>query len=169
MTSSFICKTCGDAHEGLPTDHGWKLPDAVWAIPEAERASRAQFDTDRCQLGERFFIRCVLKLPFNEQSGYYGWGVWVELSESSFYRYVELYDEDGSSEPVIAGHIANEIPAYPSALGLPVSVQFQDSTSRPTVYFPTTSNHPLAADQSSGIDNQQYHAILVATGSLGGP
>ncbi len=141
----------------------------VWSIPEADRPSRAKLDTDRCQLGDRFFIRCILKLPFNEQSGYYGWGVWVELSESSFYRYVELYDEDGSSEPAVPGHIANEIPAYPSTLGLPVSVQFQGSTGRPTVYVPTTSNHPLAAQQSSGVDNQQYHAILVSTGAVTGP
>jgi hypothetical protein len=145
------------------------LPDVVWSILEADRTSLAKFDTDRCQLGDRFFIRCILELPFREQSGYYGWGVWVELPESSFYRYVELYDEDGSSEPVVSGHLANEIPAYPSTLGLPVTVQFQDSTSRPTVNVPTTSNHALAAAQSGGIDNQQYHAILVATGSLGGP
>jgi hypothetical protein len=141
----------------------------VWAIPAAERASRAKFDTDRCQLGDRFFIRCVVKLPFNEQPGYYGWGVWVELPESSFYRYDELYDEDGSGEPVVSGQIANEIPAYPSTLGLPVTVQFQDSTSRPTVNVPATSNHPLAAQQSNGVDHQQYHAILVSTGSVSGP
>ncbi len=169
MTNSFVCNTCGDTHEGLPTDLAWTLPDVVWSIPEADRTSLAKFDTDRCQLGDRFFIRCILELPFREQSGYYGWGVWVELPESSFYRYVELYDEDGSSEPVVSGHLANEIPAYPSTLGLPVTVQFQDSTSRPTVNVPTTSNHALAAAQSGGIDNQQYHAILVATGSLGGP
>jgi hypothetical protein len=141
----------------------------VWSIPETDRPSRAKFDADRCQLGDRFFIRCILKLPFNEQSGYYGWGVWVELSESNFYRYVELYDEDGSSEPVVPGHIANEIPAYPSTLGLSVTVQFQDSTSRPTVCIPAASNHPLAAEQSGGLDNQQYHAILIATGSVSGP
>jgi hypothetical protein len=169
LTSSFVCNTCGDTHEGLPTDLAWTLPDVVWSIPEAARTNLVKFDTDRCQLGDRFFIRCILELPFSEQSGYYGWGIWVELSESSFYRYVELYDEDGSSEPVVFGHIANEIPAYPSTLGLAVTVQFQDSTSRPTVNVPTTSNHPLAADQSVGIDNQQYHAILVATGSLVGP
>ncbi|WP_458069146.1 DUF2199 domain-containing protein [Rhodanobacter sp. BL-MT-08] len=169
MSSSFVCKTCGGTHEGLPTDLGWTLPDVVWAIPEAARANQAQFDSNRCQLGDRFFIRCILKLPFNEQSGYYGWGVWVELSESNFYRYAEVYDKDGSSEPMIPGQIANEIPAYPSTLGLRVTVQFQDSTSRPTVYVPTESNHPLAAQQSDGIDNQQYHTVLVATGSVSRP
>jgi hypothetical protein len=169
LSNSFICKTCGDTHEGLPTDHGWTLPDAVWSIPEADRSSQAKFDTDCCQLGNRFFIRCILELPFNEQSGYYGWGVWVELLESNFCRYVELYDQDGSSEPVVPGQIANEIPGYPSTLGLPITVQFQDSTSRPNVNVPMSSNHPLAAQQSNGVDDQQYHAIFVSTGSVSGP
>lgn len=169
MSSSFICQTCGDTHEGMPTDHGWTLPDVVWDIPEDERATRSQFNSDLCQFGDRFFIRCVLKLPFNEQPGYYGWGVWVELPEADFYRYVEIYDKDGSSEPMVHGAIANEMPGYPATLALPVMVQFQSSTSRPAVHVPSDSLHPLAAQQSSGIDNGQYHAILVATGSIGGP
>jgi hypothetical protein len=141
----------------------------VWSIPKPiVRAGPSSIPTV-CQLGDRFFIRCVLKLPFNEQSGYYGWGAWVELSESSFYSYVALYDADGSSEPAVTGHVANEIPAYPSTLGLPVTVQFQGSTSRPTVLIPTTSNHPLAAQQSSAVDNQQYHEILVSTGAVTRP
>src|SRR3546814_1534549 len=75
MESSFNCPTCGTTHEGLPTDHGWQLPDDVWAIPEPERSNKATFTSDLCQLGDRFFIRCLLELPFNEQSGYYGWGI----------------------------------------------------------------------------------------------
>jgi hypothetical protein len=169
MSTSFTCKTCGKTHEGLPTDTGWTLPDDVWAIPEADRSTHAKFGADLCQFGDRFFIRCVLKLPFNEQSGYYGWGVWVELSESDFNRYLELYDKDGSSEPTVSGLIANEIPYYPPTLGLPVMVQFQSSTSRPSVHLPATSTHPLVSEQSSGMDNQRYHEILVATGSVSGP
>ncbi|WP_166213112.1 DUF2199 domain-containing protein [Cognatiluteimonas telluris] len=168
MTSSFICSTCGETHEGLPTDHGWKLPDDVWAIPANERPDKAKFNSDLCQLGSRFFIRCILKLPFNEQSGYYGWGVWIEVAEPDFYRYVELYDKDGSAEPPVHGTIANSIPGYPPTLGLPVVVQFQASTSRPSVSVSATG-HPIATEQSKGIDNQRYHEILAATGSLGGP
>jgi hypothetical protein len=169
MSSSFVCPSCGDTHEGTPTDHGWKLPDVVWDIPEDERPTRAKFNGDLCQFGDRFFIRCVLKLPFNDQLGYYGWGVCVELSETDFYRYLEIYDKDGSGEPMVHGAIANEMPDYPTTLGLSIMVQFQDSTSRPTVQVPSASSHPLAAEQSSGIDNWRYHAILVSTGSVGGP
>ena len=152
----------------MPTDRGWQLPDDVWAIPADERQDRAKFNSDLCQFGNRFFIRCLLKLPFNEQPDYYGWGIWVEVTELDFYRYVELYDKDGSTEPPVPGTIANAIPSYPPTLGLPVVVQFQSSTSRPSVAVPVGS-HPIAIEQSSGIDNERYHEILVATGSLSGP
>jgi hypothetical protein len=166
---SFVCSTCGETHDGLPTDHGWKLPDDVWAIPEQERSNQAKFNSDLCQFGTRFFLRCLLKVPFNEQPEYYGWGIWVEVIEPDFYRYIELYDKDGSNEPPIPGSVANAMPAYSSTLGLPVAVQFQDSTSRPTVHVSATSNHPLAREQSVGIDNRRYHEILVATGAVVGP
>jgi hypothetical protein len=169
MQSSFVCSTCGETHEGLPTDYGWKLPDDVWAIPEAERPTRAKFGSDLCQLGNRFFIRCVLKLPFNDQPGYYGWGVWVEVAEPDFYRYVELYDKDGSGEPSIPGSIANAMPGYPDTLGLPVLVQFQSSSSRPLVLVTPKSDHTLSVEQATGIGSQRYHQILVATKPVGGP
>ncbi len=166
---AFVCPTCGETHDGLPTDHGWKLPDVVWAIPEKERSNQAKFDSDLCQFGSSHFIRCVLKLPFNGQPDYYGWGVWVEVTERDFYRYVEFYDKDGTGEPAVSGAIANAMPGYPPTLGLPVLVQFQNSTSRPTVHVAASSNHPLATEQSVGIDNRRYHDILVAIGSVGGP
>ena len=93
----------------------------------------------------------------------------MEVSEPDFHRYVELYDKDGSGEPAVLGTIANVIPGYSFTLGVPVTVQFQGITSRPTVHMPSESNHPLAAEQSIGIDNRRYHEILVATGSTGGP
>jgi hypothetical protein len=165
--NSCVCATCGETHEGLPTDYGWKLPDVVWTIPEERRSTEAEFNSDLCQLGGRFFIRAVLKLPFKEQPGFYAWGPWVELQESNFYRYVELYDKDGTSEPMVTGALANEIPSYQSTLGLPVMVQFQNSASRPTLRVTTV--HQLADEQTQGIDNLRYHEILVAIGSVGGP
>jgi len=165
--NSFVCATCTETHEGLPTDHGWKLPDVVWAIPEERRSTEAKFNSDLCQLDGRFFIRAVLKLPFNEQPGFFAWGPWVELQEPDSHRYVELYDKDGTSEPMVAGALANEIPSYESTLGLSVMVQFQNSTSRPTLHV--TTEHQLTDEQTQGIDNRRYHEILVATGSVGEP
>jgi hypothetical protein len=97
-TPSFVCAQCGQSHEGLLTDQGWKLPDAVWAIPEPERATRAHYDTDLCQLDERFFIRCILRIPFSERERYFGWGVWVDVEREDFVRYVQLYNVDAHEE-----------------------------------------------------------------------
>jgi len=147
----------------MPTDFGWQLPDEVWAIPEAERSTRAKFDSDRCQFGERFFIRCILALPFTEQPGYYAWGVWVELRASDFWRYIELYEKDGRAEPAMSGSIANAIPGYTSTVGLAVQVQLQDEKSRPSVRV-VDDGHPLSVEQLEGISNQRYHEILASTG-----
>jgi hypothetical protein len=162
--TSFVCATCGETHDGLPTDFAWKLPDEVWAIPEDRRSLEAKFNSDLCQMGDRFFIRAVLKLPFNQQPGFYAWGPWVEVQREIFYRYVEIYDMDGSNEPPVAGTLANAIPSYPETLNLAVLVQFQNSTSRPTLQT-VQRDHPLADEQAHGIDNRRYHEILAATGS----
>lgn len=167
MTTSFACQTCGEIHQGLPTDSAWQLPDAVWAIPEPERARQARWDADRCQFGERYFIRCVLFIPFQSLDGSYGWGVWVEVSERDFYRYVELFSSDARSEPPICGTVANDIPCYDGALGLPVSVQFGTATSRPTVTVSSSCGHPLAIEQKQGMSNERYHEVLMATGAIG--
>lgn len=166
MTTSFVCRTCGETHEGMPTDSGWKLPDVVWAIPEPDRSKRARWDEDRCQYDNRCFIRCILHIPFQSLAGSYGWGVWVEVSEPDFYRYVELYSADARAEPPIRGTLANDIPCYDRTLALAVSIQFDTATTRPLVTVPPGCTHLLAIEQRQGMSNERYHEVLVATGSI---
>jgi hypothetical protein len=169
MTSAngtFICSTCGKSHEGLPTDSAYTLPDVVWAIPETERAKHAKWSKDLCQFGERYFFRCVLAVPFKDREGDYGWGVWAEVKYEDFDRYYKLYDEDGSGEPEMQALLANAVPAYDQTLGLPILVQLQSSTSRPSVRFPPGSDHLFALEQAHGIGEDRYHQILQATGAL---
>lgn len=169
MTTSFLCGTCGELHEGLPTDRAWKLPDEVWALSEDEREARAKWTDDLCQLDERYFIRCVLKVPFRELEGYYGWGVWAEVAEKDFRRYLKLYSEDASGEPPVPGTLANAITQYGAAVGLPVSVQLGNATSRPNLHVPLSTGHMLAVEQAAGMSNARYHDILASTGVIGGP
>ena len=102
-------------------------------------------------------------MPFSEQSGYYGWGVWVEVQSPGFDRYVELYALDGRDEPPVDGLIANEVPGYEATLGLPCTVQFQTSTTRPTVNVSIATGHAIAVEQADGISNGRYHEILEVT------
>ena len=160
MGDRFTCSICGEGHEGLATDWAYGLPDEVWEMPELERAEKARFNSDLCQLGERYFIRCVLDLPFTHARGSFGWGAWAEVDWPTFERYLELYDKDGTSEPARMGTLANELLAYPRSLGSPVLVQFRDQTKRPSLYMDQKDESSLAVEQRGGIDATRYHEIL---------
>jgi hypothetical protein len=165
MSGTFVCGVCGKAHVGLPTDHAYQLPDEVSAIPEDERSQRAQFTPDLCKYDGRYFIRCVLHVPFTDDTGDFGWGVWVEIDRPVFERYLSLYEADGSGEPPYAGKLANVLPPYDESLGADVLVQFRDSTQRPSAHLPSKAGSRLALEQMHGIDSSRYHAILAAIGA----
>jgi hypothetical protein len=160
LSDSFTCSICGKEHRGLATDWAYKLPDEVWAIPEAERTEKARFNSDLCQFDERNFIRCVLDVPFTHAPGSFGWGAWAEVDWPTFERYLELYDEDGTSEPAHSGTLANALPAYPGSLGSPVVIQFRDPSQRHSLYLTPEDESPLALEQRSGIDANRHHEIL---------
>src|SRR5262249_34861713 len=111
-------------------------------------------------LGDRFFIRAVLHVPFSEAEGDFCWGVWAEVERPAFKRYVELYDQDASREPPFAGTLANALPSYDDTLELPVQIQFQIQTRRPSVRVLPNASSRLAVEQQNGIDNARYHEIL---------
>jgi hypothetical protein len=160
VSDHFTCSICGKEHEGLVTNWAYKLPDAVWAIPEAERSEKTHFDSDLCQFGQRYFIRCVLGVRFTEAPGEFNWGAWAEVERPTFARYLELYDKDGSSEPVFAGTLANSLPAYTHSLGTPVLIQCGEPTKRPSLYCRLEDDGQLAVEQRRGIDDPRYHEIL---------
>ena len=160
MNDSFICSICGQEHEGLVTDQAFKLPDEVWAIPEAERAEKARFNNDLCQFDERNFIRCVLDVPFTGLPGSFGWGAWAEVDWPTFEYYLKIYDEDGTSEPTRLGVLANALPAYPGSLGAPVIIQFREPSKRPSLYLQPDDESLLALEQRAGIDEARYHEIV---------
>jgi hypothetical protein len=160
VTAEFLCSTCGKLHEGLATDTGYTLPDVVWAIPEGERAEKAKFNADLCLLGERHFIRCVLDIPFTETKGQFGWGAWAEVDRPTFERYLELYDADGTGEPMKDGLLANDLPPYANSVGSPVAIQFRDPSQRPALFLLPTDNSLLAKEQRNGIDDQRWHEML---------
>lgn len=163
---AFVCGTCGQSHDGFPTDQGWKLPDDVWAIPEPGRAQKAKFDTDRCQLGDRYFIRCILYVPFSQRDGEFGWGVWVEVTDDDFFRYVAVYTQDARGESPAHGTLANVISSYEDSAAERVTIQFGTSTERPKVHTLPDSQTSLAREQRNGMDAARYHHVLHDIGAL---
>ncbi len=160
MPPSFVCAICREEHKGLITDWAYTLPDEVWAIPESQRAQRARFNTDLCQFGERYFIRCILPVPYPEADTEFGWGAWAEVAWPVFEGYLKLYDKDGSAEPAHSGTLANELRPYPGSLGAAVGIQFGDPTKRPKLSLRTGDDSLLAREQRSGIDSGRYHEVL---------
>ncbi len=160
MGDHFTCSICGEEHEGLVTDWAYKLPDVVWAIPEDRRSEEARFNDDLCQFGERFFIRCVLPVPFIENDGQFNWGAWAEVDWPTFERYLEIYDHDAFDEPARLGTLANGLTAYPDSFGEPVVIRFGDATKRPQLFLGPQDESRLAREQRTGISNARYHEIL---------
>jgi len=132
----------------------------VWEIPEPKRSEEARFNNDLCQFGERYFIRCVLEVPFSDAEGFFGWGAWAEVDRDTFERYLELYEEDGWSEPKHDGTLANLLSPYPDSIGVPVRLQFREGTKRPSLHLLAEDGSLLASEQREGISQPRYHAIV---------
>ncbi|QSI78204.1 DUF2199 domain-containing protein [Niveibacterium microcysteis] len=162
---SFLCSVCGKSHEGAPTDTAFALPDDVWALPEEQRSARAKWTSDLCQFGERYFIRCLLPVPFSDTSGYYGWGAWAEVEWPVFERYLAIYEVDATDEPEAKGLLANNIKEYGATLGLPVRIRFGISSQRPKLAFAQSESHALAREIQAGMPASRYHQILVSRGN----
>lgn len=160
MAEGFVCSICGEEHAGFLTDMAFTLPDEVWGIPETKRREVARFNNDLCQWGERYFIRCVLEVPFTDEDGFFGWGAWAEVEWSVFERYLELYDEDGRSERTHNGLLANVLPGYGHTIGVPVLIQFRESTKRPALKLLPTDQSPLATEQREGIAHRRHQEIV---------
>lgn len=157
---SWVCRVCGQSHDHLPTDFGWKLPDDIWALGQEVREEKLEWSTDDCFHEDRWFLRGVLQVPFNFGSGCWGWGVWAEVDQAVVHKLWALGDSDGSNEPREEGKLACAIPVFTDSLGLPLEVQFGPGDKRPLFFLPFHSPHPLALEQREGISESRYHEIV---------
>jgi len=159
------CSRCGAAsHEEL-LDIAFLLPYDIAALDLAERARRAKVSSDLCVLkgrwfgSNRFFLRAVAPVPVVETDETLRWGVWVEVTEDVFGRYLSLYESDASNEAPAEGKLANELKGYPPARGLSLTLTFGSAQRRPSVRL-APSQHPLCVEQSRGISSERLHHIV---------
>ncbi len=88
------------------------------------------------------------------------WGVWVQVSEDDFHRYLELWEKDGvEEEPPLRGWLSGGVPAYPGSCGLEVSVHLHSDNQRP-LFRVVSDRHPLGVDQRRGITMEKVHSFL---------
>ncbi len=159
------CRRCGELHEGLPLDLAFDAPAYWYALSAEERASsESVLGDDLCVIrGDDtadFFIRGVLPIPVPELADDFVYGVWTTLSERSYRRVLELWDDPRRvEEPPYFGWLSNRIPGYPDTLNLKARVHTRSLDRRPTIELEAT-DHPLAVEQSRGISEARVREIV---------
>jgi hypothetical protein len=159
----WTCNRCGGVHEGRPLDWGYDAP-IYWHELTPEQRARGKLSEDLCVIldddGEHFFIRGVLPIPVRTSGEEFRYGVWTSLSEKSFRRVVELWnDPKRTEEPPYFGWLSNSIAGYPETLNLKTNVHTRDLNLRPTIELQPT-DHPLAVEQREGITPDRLQELV---------
>jgi hypothetical protein len=144
----------------VPLDWAFDAP-VHWDEP---RADHDQLTEDLCvwtdeELNVSYFIRGVLEIPIVDMPGStLAYGVWSSLSERSFARAVELFDDEHVDEPPLFGWLSNALPGYPETVNLPLNVLLQGGKLRPA-FMLQDGNHPLVTEQRLGITRDRVFEI----------
>ncbi len=158
--SGFICKSCGQFHEGLPLAFAFEAPVYYYGLKSEELSERFQLSSDQCVIDQKhYFVRGVLEIPIQGSKDHFEWGVWVSLSESNFKRASELWNTVGrEKEPPYFGWLSSAVPLYPDTLNLKTMVHTRAVGHRPMIQLEST-NHPLAIEQRIGITLERVEEI----------
>jgi hypothetical protein len=121
--------------------------------------------TDLCRwtddAGEAaYFVRGVLTIPVVDDEDDFRYGVWSSLSERSYQRVVELWDDAAAraDEPPYFGWFSNALPGYPETVNLPLDVVTQPGDLRPELVL-HEGDHPLIREQREGITMARVREI----------
>ena len=155
---------CGAVHDRPALDWGFDAPAYWHELSEAERETRGKLSDDLCVIrhedGDHFFIRGVLPIPVAGPEEEFRYGVWTSLSEKSFRRVVELWDDPKrTEEPPYFGWLSNSIAGYPETLNLKTNVHTRSLNLRPTIELERT-DHPLALEQHEGISAERLRELV---------
>lgn len=160
---NFSCSCCGGDKQGMMALYK-PLPDSIFAIPEDERAGRAQIGSDLCILdAEHFFVRAVLYLPILETNETFEFGVWGTLSRENFEKYREEYNNPTPTFGPFFSWLNSDLPPYPDTFNLPCDLEFRAGNLRPAVH-PHPGEHPLVADHCKGLTVDRLSEIYSAWG-----
>ena len=101
---------------------------------------------------ERWFLRGNLVVPVTDAEDDLVWGVWLAVSEGTFDRATELWQNEGRvREPPYPGWLATALPGYDRpTLGMLARLRHRPVGLRPLVVL-HQSDHPLAVEQREGI------------------
>ena len=161
--ASFTCDVCGETHAGETRDIRMGLPEPIFLLDDEERQTRAYVEEDFALLhgekGDRFFVRGLLELPIDGEEAYFGYGAWIEVSETDAAALGELWnDEDGERAGPFPGTLANELSPYAFTEGLAVQIRLRDVQLLPLVEL-DDGEHELVRAQRRGISPHRAHQL----------
>lgn len=110
--------------------------------------------------GRHYFIRVCLEVPIRGVAEPFTWGVWVSVSEESYNRYVETYDNPNANDCYF-GWFCNYLPYYKHTYALKTQVHPRAEGIRPYIELEET-DHPLAIDFHQGISIERAQEIAEA-------
>jgi hypothetical protein len=152
------CSQCGEEHDIFGIEPRYGRPDAYLRVPIDEREFRTRCGDDWCRLRDRagnqeqFYLRVTLPVEVLGERRQLHWGVWVEVTQSVYERVMDLWDDTNqAAEPPLPGTLANELPDYPSTLGLRGSIQLSGPSTAPRFFLEKQMDHLLAREQRSGV------------------
>ncbi len=154
------CSRCGSEHEGLPLDWAVDAP-AYW---DGGRTQGDQLSDDMCMWTDDdgrlcLFVRGLIEILILETGGTFAYGVWSSLSNDSFNRFVELWNDPRRvAEAPYFGWLSNSLPGYPETLGLPLDVMTPGLDRRPSFRL-HDGDHPLVREQREGITMERVRDI----------
>lgn len=157
----YVCKSCGETHEGLPRDIDFGKPGAYLALSSQQQKSRCKMTQDVCTIGKkRFFIHGRLPVPVRDAGGMFVWGLWAEVSAHVFVHYQQVV-ANAEVEPLPSfGSLSVEhVPPFRGMDRLPVMMRFAAHEKRP-LFTLEPSNHWLCRHQQNGITLHQLKEIL---------
>jgi hypothetical protein len=156
---AFKCSSCDEIHEGSPSI-AFRAPDPY--LEQTKEVQEAgELGTDLCwyddEDGRHYFVRACLEIPIHGVDEPFTWGVWVSLSEKSFNRYVETYDDPDTTDSYF-GWFCNYLPYYKETYALKTQVRPRAHQIRPYLELEKT-DHPLSIDFYQGISIERAQEI----------
>jgi hypothetical protein len=145
---------------GLPDEFGHRRPLDYFRVLESERAVRIKESDDLCVIDEKLFlVRAHLPIMVIDDPVPFGWGLWAQVSETDFRRYVSLWDVDGSKEPPMAGLLSAEFKQYMPLYRHPVDLFLGRADKRPRIRLRPSSNR-MYREQEEGITAARRYELF---------
>jgi hypothetical protein len=160
---AFTCACCGKVHEGSPS-FAFDAPLQYSSLSEEQKQSMGTLTSDLCTIthddATDYFIRTILEIPIHGVAEPFTWGVWVSLSEKSFKRYVETYDDPVEGEGYF-GWVCNRPRVYSHNTSIATDVLVQARGLRPKLHLHkgSANDAQIVIDQLKGISIARAQAL----------